>query len=89
MSVPRVRPSAAGISVYPNPTTASVRLQLAGVALSDNRVRIVNALGAEVASVLADGALLNFNARSLTDGLYSFVLQTKSGAVSVPFTVLH
>jgi hypothetical protein len=89
MRVPRVRPSAASVSVYPNPSTANVRLQLGDVGLSDPRIHVVNALGADVASLQCEGTTAVYNTQSLAGGVYSFILQTKSGAVSVPFTVLH
>lgn len=89
MRVPRIKPSTVGVSVYPNPSATNVRLQIEGLELTDRRVRVVNSLGADVTSLQADGNSTSFNTRDLADGLYSFILETKSGAVSVPFTVLH
>lgn len=89
MAVPRVTRSNAGVSAYPNPAAARVRVELGALRVTNRVVRIVNALGAEVASKQMDGSDLNFDTRELANGVYSFILQTSAGAVSVPFMVVH
>jgi hypothetical protein len=89
MAVPRVKTSTTGVTVYPNPAASHVRVQPGDLRLTSHTLRIVNALGAEVSSRTFDASDINFDTSELANGVYSIILQTESGAVSVPLIVLH
>jgi Secretion system C-terminal sorting domain/PKD domain len=77
------------ISIYPNPTSGNVMINLEGVNASNSVITIENAIGQTVSTTTNKNGLskINLDLSSQANGVYFIKVQTNSGVISQRFVI--